>query len=140
MRSIKGVTGIVILAGAALWAQSGTSVWDGVYSEAQAKSGAGLYAQQCASCHGEKLEGRGQAPPLAGAEFTMGWSGMTLGDLFEKIQSSMPGDRPGSLMPEQNAAILAYMLSANKFPAGSASLPGDADKLRPIRFEAAKTK
>jgi S-disulfanyl-L-cysteine oxidoreductase SoxD len=111
------------------------SVWDGVYSEEQAGRGAGLYRQECVSCHGQKLEGRGQAPPLAGTDFATDWNGMTLDDLFEKMQTSMPADQPGHLSREQNAALLAYILSANKFPAGASELSTDADRLRQIRFE-----
>jgi len=121
-----------------LWAQA--SVWDGIYSAEQARKGEALYRQECASCHGEKLEGRGQAPPLTGGDFTMDWNGMTLDDLFEKIQTSMPADKPGQLSREQNASLLAYILGANKFPAGAADLPTDSERLRQIRFEAAKTK
>lgn len=121
-----------------IWAQA--SVWDGIYSGEQARQGEALYRQECASCHGEKLEGRGQAPPLTGADFTMDWNGMTVGDLFEKMQTSMPADKPGQLSREQNASLLAYILSGNKFPAGTAELPTDAERLRQIRFEAAKGK
>ena len=48
----------------------------------------------------------------------------------------MPADQPGHLSREQNAALLAYILSANKFPAGAAELSTDANLLRQIRFEA----
>ena len=123
-----------------LWAQGAASVWDGIYSNEQARRGEGLYRQECASCHGEKLEGRGQAPPLAGADFTMDWNGMTVGDLFEKMQTSMPADQPGHLSREQNATLLAFILNANKFPAGAAELSTDSERLRQIRFEAAKGK
>src|SRR5208283_4746057 len=112
------------------------SIWDGIYTDAQAAHGEIGYREACASCHGEKLDGRGQIPPLAGSDFPSNWNGMTVGDLFEKIQTSMPADRPGQLGKEQNAAILAYILRSNKFPAGSNKLPGDADALKSIRFEA----
>jgi mono/diheme cytochrome c family protein len=121
-----------------IWAQA--SVWDGIYSAEQARKGEALYRQECASCHGEKLEGRGQAPPLTGSDFTMDWSGMTVGDLFEKMQTSMPADQPGHLSREQNATLLAFILNANQFPAGAAELPTDGARLRQIRFEAAKGK
>ena len=123
-----------------LWAQEPVSVWDGIYSAEQARKGEALYRQECASCHGEKLEGRGQAPPLTGGDFTMDWNGMTVGDLFEKMQTSMPADQPGHLSREQNATLLAFILDANKFPAGAAELPTDGERLRQIRFEAAKGK
>jgi mono/diheme cytochrome c family protein len=131
---------LLALLARAAGAQNPATVWDGIYSKAQSLGGGGLYAKSCASCHGAKLEGRDQAPPLAGAEFVMNWADANVGDLFEKMQTSMPGDRPGSLSPDQNAAILAYVLSANQFPAGARALSSDVEKLRPIRFGAAKGK
>jgi hypothetical protein len=70
----------------------------------------------------------------------MDWSGMTVGDLFDKLQTSMPADKPGSLSREQNASLVAFLLSANKFPSGMAELSSDAERLRQIRFEAAPAK
>jgi mono/diheme cytochrome c family protein len=121
-------------------AQSPVSVWDGVYSHGQAERGAALYQTACASCHGDKLQGKGQTPALIGSDFVMNWSGMALGDLFDKIQTSMPADKPGSLSREQNASLVAYLLSANKFPSGKAELSSDAERLRQIRLEAAPAK
>ena len=120
-------------------AQYPASVWDGVYSAEQAKRGAALYSNECASCHGATLEGRGQAPELSGEEFTAKWDGTTVADLFERIQSSMPADRPGRLSADQTAAVIAFILCVNKFPA-AAELPGDPARLRQIRFEAARPK
>ena len=34
-------------------APSERSVWDGVYTEEQAKRGEALYEKQCSACHGE---------------------------------------------------------------------------------------
>lgn len=113
-----------------------TSTWDGIYSEPQAATGAAAYKQNCASCHGDGLLGKGQTPPLIGNDFVANWDGMTLGLLFEKMQSSMPADKPGQLSMSQNAAILAFMLKSNKFPAGGKELPGDPDALKAIRFDA----
>jgi hypothetical protein len=56
------------------------------------------------------------------------------------MQASMPADHPGSLSREQNAAILAFILRFNNFPAGQTELRTDADWLARIRFTAAKPK
>ena len=40
------------------------SVWDGVYSEAQADRGKSIYEQNCAFCHLSDLTGQGFAPAL----------------------------------------------------------------------------
>src|SRR5215467_6958145 len=114
------------------------SVWDGAYTKEQAKRGDEAYHRQCASCHGATLAGGEAAPPLAGGEFLSTWNGLTLGDLFERIRISMPQDHPGKLSREQNADILSYILSVNKFPAGKSELPHQTELLKEIRFEASK--
>jgi mono/diheme cytochrome c family protein len=123
-----------LFCGCALQAQQKTpaSVQDGVYTAAQAARGETAYRQNCASCHGAELEGKSQNPPLAGSDFTGNWDGRTLGELFDKIQDTMPADRPGKLDRPVNAAILAYILRANKFPAGKAELRDDPAALAGI--------
>jgi Cytochrome c len=62
-----------VVAGAActaLRARTNRSVWDGVYSEAQALRGTELYDKECAGCHGPNGEGGGMAPALVGSAFT----------------------------------------------------------------------
>ena len=114
------------------------SVWDGVYTDEQAKRGQPVYNKHCASCHGDQLSGGEQAPPLAGGEFLSNWDGLPLGDLFERIRRSMPQDHPGTLSRQQNADILAYMLAVNRFPVGKTELASATEQLKLIRFEAQK--
>jgi S-disulfanyl-L-cysteine oxidoreductase SoxD len=115
------------------------SVWDGVYTDEQANRGKGMYAEQCASCHGSELTGGEMAPPLAGGEFMAGWDGLTVGDLFERIRISMPQNAPGTLSGQQNADILSFILSAAKFPTGTTELPKEAGILKQIKFESKKS-
>ncbi len=129
----------VFMLRASVHAQPATkSIWDGVYTQAQAERGKALYAQECASCHGGELTGGEMAPPLAGGEFMAGWDGLTIGDLFERVRISMPQNAPGSLSGQQNADILAFMFSSNKFPAGETELPKEAGILKQIKFEVKK--
>ena len=67
-----------------------------------------------------------------------GWDGLTIGDLFERVRISMPQNAPGSLSGQQNADILAFMFSSNKFPAGQTELPKEAGILKQIKFEVKK--
>ena len=90
------------------------SVWDGVYTEEQAKRGAALYGQECASCHGATLTGGEEAPPLVGGEFLSNWDGLTVGYLFERIRISMPQRKPASVNREQKADILAHVFRDRK--------------------------
>ena len=110
------------------------TVRSGVYTDAQAIRGGAVYAQKCASCHGANLDGVGQAPPLAGKDFTDGWIDLTAGDLFERIRISMPADSPGSLRRPDVADVLAFMLSKSAYPSGPSDLLGDVTALKTITF------
>ena len=121
-----------------LTSQVQRSVWDGVYTTEQARRGQVRYTEICASCHGETLAGGESAPPLAGGEFLSNWNTLTVGDLFDRTRSTMPQNKPASLSREANAEIMAYLLSANQFPAGKAALPQNSEVLKEIRIEAVK--
>jgi mono/diheme cytochrome c family protein len=114
------------------------TVWDGVYTLEQAKKGEALYSSNCASCHGLGLTGGESAPPLTGGEFLSNWNGLTLGDLFDRIRTTMPADRPGTLTRGQIANILAHMLNVGDFPAGTAELGTRTEILKQVRIEAVK--
>src|SRR5579863_1619258 len=131
--------GLLALLAKGLAAQQ-SSVWDGVYTPVQANRGKDVYSKACASCHGAALDGSGAVPPLAGPDFKNDWNGQTVDDLFEKMQTTMPADKPGQLSREQNADILAFLLTANGFPSGQKELSTDAAALGKVRFESAKRK
>jgi mono/diheme cytochrome c family protein len=86
------IISVLVVSGAfrALLAQQALSIWDGVYTEEQAKRGEPLYTATCASCHGPDLSGGEMAPGLTGGEFRSDWDGLSVGDLFERTRVSMP--------------------------------------------------
>ena len=126
------------LAATALLGAAGPSVWDGVYTADQAKRGETAYLQACAGCHGTGLEGGDMTPPLVGGAFTSNWNNLTVGDLFERIRTTMPLDSPGRLSRPQTADVIAFMLNANAWPAGTTELPPDPPALKQIRIEATR--
>ena len=109
------------------------TIWDKVYTETQAARGKNAYAADCAACHGDDLGGIGYAPALSGDEFTAAWTGKTVGDFVERIQKLMPPESPGSLPLSKYRDITAFLLQANKVPAGEAELDGDLPALRQIK-------
>lgn len=119
-------------------AETTRSVWDGVYTEDQAKRGEEIYKKECGSCHADTLVGGGGAAPLTGGTFLSNWNGLTLGDLYDRIRKTMPQGALGKLNKQQDADVLAYLLSFNKFPAGKTELQKQVEFLREIRFEATK--
>jgi len=112
------------------------SASDGVYSKQQATRGQTAYNEQCQRCHGEALNGGEASPALAGAEFLGRWNGKSVADLYDVIKKTMPTDDPGSVSTRQTADITAYILSVNKFPAGSADLSNDPAASRDISIAA----
>lgn len=120
---------------ATVGAQASRSVNEGIYTKAQADRGKTLYDEQCATCHGDNLEGSGPMPPLAGKDFLALWTGKSVGELFDKVHTTMPATAPGTLTPEQSADILAYMLSKGNFPAGATELAPQAEVLSQIKIE-----
>jgi len=139
--AVAGILGAAVFA-AFSWklpAQDTTSsVWDGVYTKAQAARGEALYNSSCASCHGDQLNGGETAPPLTGGEFMANWNGLTVGQLFERIRTGMPPGAPGSVNRDSKVAIVAYVLSYNSFPAGDRELPHQTEAMNTIKIEAEK--
>src|SRR2546428_10482837 len=110
--------------------EASRSVWDGVYTEEQARRGAALYAERCASCHGADLTGADEIPALSGPAFLANWDGLTVGDLSERVRRTMPPNKPGQLNRQQIADILCHVLSANAFPAGKTELDPKTELLK----------
>ena len=101
------------------------SIRNGVYTAEQAQQGKAIYQDQCGVCHGDALEGSRRNSPLAGTEFLNRWVGQSVADLFMKTIVMMPATDPGAMTPKDTAAVVAYILSENIFPAGKAELPTD---------------
>ena len=128
---------ILLIAGAGLAAAQTASVWDGVYTDAQAARGETGFGAHCANCHGANLGGTGEAPALAGPQFLSDFDGLTLGDLFDRIRTTMPQGNPGSLTRDQYADILAFVLKANALPSGAKELDRRSEYLKAIGFSTA---
>lgn len=114
---------------------AGEAPGSGLYTADQAKRGGAEYQKQCASCHGDDLGGVDQSPPLNGDEFLSKYEGESIQALFDKINKTMPATHPGLLTRPQTADVLAYILSSNKYPAGSTELPSDEASLKKIQLQ-----
>jgi mono/diheme cytochrome c family protein len=129
---VRVVSVVVLLAGVLRAGAQVQTVWDGVFTTEQAERGEKLYAERCARCHGDSLAGMESAPALTGTAFYSNWEGESLNALFERMRSSMPQDKPGSLTRPQNADVLAYILSVGGYPAGTKELEGQPEALSGI--------
>ena len=109
--------------------QAPRTVWDGVYTDAQAERGRASYQQSCVACHRDDLRGDNTAPSLVGESFLFLWGDMEVGELSARIQKLMPPDRPGSLSAQTYIDVVAFILQKNEFPAGNMELGTDAGGL-----------
>ena len=117
---------------------TGKSVWQGIYTADQAERGAGVYAQRCGACHGAALNGTGEAPALVGGEFVSHWDTMTVGDLYDRVRTTMPQNDPLSLTREEYVDVLAFLLKNNGFPVGSQPMDKRSEVLATIGITAEK--
>jgi S-disulfanyl-L-cysteine oxidoreductase SoxD len=141
MAALVVMTAAAWFHGAAKAQEASRTVWDGVYSTAQAELGKHRYSGTCGSCHGPALEGghifgsrTRTAPALRGEAFLSQWIGHSLGDLFDRISTSMPLDHPGSLSDKAKTDILAFIMQENGFPPGSRDLPADTAVMETIQI------
>ena len=133
---MRFVTSPLLVMAAAAAAAASHSVWDGVFSREQASRGQTAYNSKCARCHGDNLLGGENSPALVDREFLEKWNGKSVGSLVELTRTTMPSDGPGKLSRQQCTDIIAYLLTANGFPAGKSDLASDAGALNEIVFQA----
>src|SRR5437868_15080317 len=106
-----------------------------LYTADQATAGAAIYAQSCGACHGAQLEGVA-APALKGDVFGQMATaqGLTAQALLDVVANTMPQSDPGSLKPDEYAAVTAYILQQNGYPAGTTALATGAAGLKDAKI------
>lgn len=116
-----------------------STIWNGVYSEPQAKRGLLEYVRSCEQCHGPNLTGNptNEVPSLVADAFMFHWSGRTVQEFYTRLSKAMPANAPGSLDAGAYLNLVAYLLEANGFPPGSQDL--DRDQLSALVIEKAPT-
>lgn len=111
------------------------TMYDGVYTDAQAERGKTAFMEFCASCHGARAGGGPAAPAITGSSLDEKAGGSLL-DLFEFMRAAMPPDNPGYLRDREYADVLAYILQLQGAPAGEAELPNSEEGLTTIEIVA----
>ena len=112
------------------WAAS-TTVWKGVYTEAQANRGHVAYTKDCSGCHQPMLTGYGSV--LIGEKFMDHWREDNVGSFYHLLKETMPRGSRASLGERAYLDITAFILQANGFPAGKKELT--LDSLKSIQIE-----
>jgi len=90
-------------------------------THAQVSSGAVVYAQYCAQCHGGNLQGN-SGTALTGATFAEAYRGGTAAQLYDFISRQMPLTAPGSLKQDQYLDVVAFIIARNGVSGGGRPL------------------
>ena len=99
------------------------TVWDGVYTDAQATRGTQAFGQSCTNCHTMATTGN---RPLTGEKFWEGWTQKSVPDLITFVRTNMPNGNGGSLSASTYHDLVAFILKSNGFPAGTTELSPEA--------------
>ena len=128
MRSFWLVVLLPLIGAAQTAATKPKTVWDGVFNQAEVERGAAAYGTHCSRCHGDDL--RRQGGVLIGAKFMERWREDNLHNLFTRIRDTMPPGQTGRLSEGDYVDIVAYVLSMNEFPSGTATLaPAEFERI-----------
>jgi PQQ-dependent dehydrogenase (methanol/ethanol family) len=119
---LLGSAALVGVAIASVGGQQAQPVTTGAYTAAQAEAGRVAYAQQCAGCHLADFRGSGDAPAVAGPDFTAKWGPRAVNELFTYLVQTMPPTSPGSLGEQGTLGVTAYLLQINGAPVGQQPL------------------
>ena len=100
----------------------------GVYTDAQADRGEGVFKKSCIECH--------VASDYQDDAFRSKFVGGSVFDMFEQIRTSMPQSDPGSLPKQEYADLRAYFFKLNGLPSGKSEVGTDPAALKAIKVEA----
>jgi mono/diheme cytochrome c family protein len=110
------------------------TIWDGVYTTAQADRGKATFDLSCSRCHNSDLSGSDRGPTLVGDKFLANWLDGNLEALFSFIRDSMPQGSANIVSDAGKADVLAYILQRNSYPTGTTELTPDTGKLEMVQI------
>ncbi len=120
MRAFFPVIAFLLIASAAFGQPAGP------FTAAQVDAGRQAFVQHCMVCHGNKLQGIGDAQTLVGKDFVDLWGHDTVKELFTSVKVEMPQNDPGSLSDEMYLNLVAFLLHANGAADGTTPLTADS--------------
>lgn len=94
---------------------------DGIYTEAQAARGRGVFEEICVECH--------VPADWTESAFLERWEEASVFRLWYWIYERMPHGNPGSLTREQVTDALTYIFELNGLPPGPGELADDDDSI-----------
>jgi mono/diheme cytochrome c family protein len=129
-RRLSALVAVLLLTGTPvrLQAQSAATAADSLAAAAarQLDVGEQWFKSACMECHA--------VGNLTNPDFRLAWRGKTAFELFERIRSTMPANKPGTLTQGTYASIVAYLMKVNGMPVGTRRVSSDSSALASIRL------
>lgn len=106
------------------------TIWDGVFTAAQAEAGKALYTTNCQTCHGATGRGGPGGPAITGAFFNKNWVDSSVLDFYTFAHTQMPPGKAGTIGNEQDYVnIVAYVLEMHGADPGTSEMVYNEDQL-----------
>src|SRR6266852_2475469 len=114
------ITVAVITVAACAWLNAqGRTVWNGVYTDAQAERARATFDSICTRCHTLEPGGNTRGGAVSGDKFWTAFTQKSVGDLLDYVSKNMPNGNGGSLPASTYNDLVALILKSNGFPAGT---------------------
>jgi S-disulfanyl-L-cysteine oxidoreductase SoxD len=124
---VFGLVALLLVIGTGSLEAQAKTIWDGIYTSAQAERGAEVTQRDCGACHSAASE-------WGNPRFIAAWAGQPVSALHGYLRDTMPVEAPGRLTDQEYSDIVAYLLRLNDVPTGDTELSGEADVLTSIQF------
>lgn len=115
-----------LLCSAPVAAQNGEAK-PGVVPAAQAANGENVFKIRCLECHGTS--------DFTKLDFARAWDDRPLIELYEKIRSTMPDDKPGTLLPQEYLDVTLYIYKLNGAAEGPGEIKPDSSAMKAVKFK-----
>jgi len=121
---VRAMFGAAIVAcaavtGTAVVEAQGRTVWNGVYTDAQAERARATFDSICTQCHTLAPGGSTRGGAVSGDKFMAAFTQKSVGDLLAYVSKNMPNGNGGSLAASTYNDLVALILRANGFPTGT---------------------
>ena len=115
-----------LLCSAPVAAQNGEAK-RGVLPAAQVATGENVFKIRCLECHGTS--------DFTKPDFARAWDDRPLFELYEHIRSTMPDDKPGTLLPQEYLDVTLYIYKLNGAEEGPGEIKPDSIAMKAIKFK-----
>jgi S-disulfanyl-L-cysteine oxidoreductase SoxD len=104
-----------------------TEAKPGLVPAAQAANGENVFKIRCSECHA--------TTDFTKSDFARAWDDRPLFELFEKVRSTMPDDKPGTYLPQEYLDVVLYIYKLNGAAEGEGEIKPDEAAMKAVKYK-----